>query len=110
MSVRRLPGPALSVDGPPAADLGFDDLALLLLYLASREETHAPGRCARKTVPFETLDGLAEPNVPRAGPLPDPETGSELRVTSGRWSRRSGGGSACRPGSHCRRSTESCRA
>jgi hypothetical protein len=40
------------------ADPDLDDLALLLLYLASWEEKGEPGRRAWKNVPFETLNAL----------------------------------------------------
>lgn len=42
------------------ADPDFDDLALLLLYLASWEEKDLPGRRAWKGFPFETLDALTD--------------------------------------------------
>jgi hypothetical protein len=42
------------------ADETFEDLALLLLYLASWEEKGAAGRRAWKGIPFETLDAFGD--------------------------------------------------
>jgi hypothetical protein len=58
------PGPGGSIDtmsgDSGTTDPEFDDLALLLLYLASWEEKGVAGRRAWKGVPFETLDVLTE--------------------------------------------------